>query len=72
MLQYIFIHVEASNTMDQKPSHPKNMCKIMHKTVGGSTQHNIGSKTKNFQGTTLDPIKWGYEYTSNVLWPPPL
>ena len=23
MLQYMFIHAEASNTMDQKPSHPK-------------------------------------------------
>ena len=41
--------------------------KIMHKTIGGSAQPNIGSKTKIFWGAALDPIKWGYEYPSNPL-----
>jgi len=80
MLQYIFIHAEASNTMDWKPSHPipwtknhriqKTCAKIMHKTIGGSAQPKIGSKTKIFRGAAPDPIKWGYGYTSNPLWPP--
>ena len=87
MLQYIFIHAEASNTMDrktitsntmdQKTIDPitwtenhriqKTCAKIMHKTIGGSAQPNIGSKTKIFQGVAPDLIKWGYGYPSNPL-----
>src|ERR1700686_991080 len=87
MLQYIFIHAEASNTMNRKPSRPipwnkkpshpipwtknhrvqKTCAKIMHKTIGGSAQPNIGSKTKIFRGAPPDPIKWGYGYPSNPL-----
>src|ERR1700690_70126 len=77
MLQYIFTHAEASNTMDRKPSRPKpwtenhrvekTCAKIMHKTIGGSAQPNIGSKTKIFRGATPDPIKWCYGYPSNPL-----
>ena len=54
MLQYIFIHAEASNTMDRKTIDPipwtekhrvqKTCAKIMHKTIGGSAQPNIGPK----------------------------
>ena len=44
----------------------------MHKTIGGSIDPNIGSKTKIFQGVALDPIKWGYGYASNPLWHTPL
>ena len=87
MLQYIFIHAEASYTMDRKPSCPtpwienhrvqyhgpknhrvqKTCAKIMHKTIGGSTQPNIGSKTKISRAVAPDPIKWGYECPSNPL-----
>jgi len=87
MLQYIFIHAEASNTMDRKPSRPipwtenhrvqyhgqktiaskKSCAKIMRRTIGGSAQPNIGSKTKIFRGAALDPIKWGYGCPSNPL-----
>ena len=62
------------------PKHPipwtENHCvqktcvKIMHKTIGGFAQPNIGSKTKIFRGVASDPIKWGYRYTSHPLWPP--
>ena len=45
----------------------KVCAKIMHKTIGRSTQPNIGSKTKIFRGVAPDPIKWGYEYPSNPL-----
>src|ERR1700735_3276154 len=87
MLQYIFIHAEASNTMDRKTitsntmdqntidpipwteNHrvQKTCAKFMHKTIGVSAQPNIGSKTKIFRGTALDPIKWDYGYPSNPL-----
>jgi len=60
----------ASNNVDRKPSHPipwtenhciqKTCAKIMHRTIGGSAQPNIGSKTKTFWGAAPDPIKWGY------------
>ena len=79
MLQYIFIHAEASNTMDRKHSHPKpwtenhriqnHVRKIMHKTIGRSAQPNIGSKNKIFKGVAPNPIEWGYLHPSNVLWP---
>ena len=42
----------------------------MHKTMGGSAQPNIGSKTKIFQGIAPDPIEWGYLHPSNPMWPP--
>jgi len=59
------MHAEASNIMDGKPSHPKkHVKKIRHKTIGGSAQPNIGSKTKIFWGTAPNPIKWGYGYAS--------
>ena len=45
----------------------KTCAKIMHKTIGGSAQPNIGSKTKIFWGAAPDPIKWGYGYPSNPL-----
>src|ERR1700722_8853116 len=45
----------------------KTCAKIMHKTIGGSAQPNIGSKTKIFWGATPDPIKWGYGYATNPL-----
>ena len=77
MLQYIFIHAEASNTMDRNPSRPipwtenhhvqKSCAKIMHRTIGGSAQPNIGSKTKIFQGAASNPIKLGYGCPSNPL-----
>jgi len=63
--------------MDRKPSRPipwtenhrvqKTCAKIMHRTIGGSAQPNIGSKTKIFRGAALDPIKWGYGCPSNPL-----
>jgi len=66
-----------SNTMDRKPSCPipwtenhcvqKSCVKIMHRTIGGSAQPNIGSKTKIFWGAAVDPIKWGYGCPSNPL-----
>ena len=45
----------------------KACVKIMDKTIGGSAQPNIRSKTKIFPGATLDPIKWGYGCLSNPL-----
>jgi len=67
----------ASNTMDEKPSRPipwtenhriqKSCAKVMYRTIGGSDQPNIASKTKIFWGATLDPIKWGYGCPSNPL-----
>ena len=51
----------------------QNTCaEIMHKTIGGSTQPNIGSKTKIFQGASPDHIKWGHGYASNPCNPYPL
>ena len=71
-IQYHGPKTIAFNTMDQKPSHPKTCAKIMHKTIGGSTHPNIGSKNKIFWGAALDPIEWAYGYPSNPLWPSPL
>ena len=48
----------------------KTRAKIMHKTIGGSSQPNICSKTKIFRGVATDPIEWGYLHPSNPLWPP--
>ena len=45
----------------------KHVQKITHKTIGGSAQPNIGSKTKIFRSAAADPIKWGYSYASNPL-----
>ena len=45
----------------------KTCVKIMHKTIGGFIQSNIGSKTKIFWGAALDSIKWGYGCSSNPL-----
>ena len=45
----------------------KTCVKIMHKTIGGFVQPNIGSKTKIFWGAATDPIKWGYLCPSNSL-----
>ena len=66
-IQYRGLKTIASKTMDQKPSYPKPCAKIMHRTIGGSTQPNIGSKTKIFRGAAPDPIKWGYGCPSNPL-----
>ena len=43
MLQYIFIHAEASNTMDRKNHRVQNH---EPKTIGRFAQPNIGSKKK--------------------------
>ena len=70
--QYHGLKSITSNTMDRKPSRPipwtKNHCvqkscvKIMHRTIGGSAQPNIGSKTKIFRGSD-----GGYGCPSNPL-----
>jgi len=51
--------------MDKKPSRPKPCAKIMHKTIGRSTEPNIGSKKqkkivrypKPHRGGLLSPLK---------------
>jgi len=67
MLQYIYIHVEASNTMDQKPSHQKPCAKTMHKTIGMFAPPNIGSQKKIPWGAAPDPVERSYPPPSNPL-----
>ena len=62
MLQYIFIHAEASNTMDRKTIVSKTMDR---KTIGRFAQPNIGSKKKNSWGVAPDPVEGGYPSPSN-------
>ena len=75
MLQYIFIHVEASNTMDRKPLHPKpcieNDCVQNHgpKTIASKTM--CKNHAENHREVLLDPIEWAYLHPSNPLWRPP-
>ena len=67
IIKYHGLKAIASKTMDRKLSRPKPCAKNMNKTIGRSTQPNIGSKNKIFWGATLEPIEWGYSASTRIF-----